>query len=208
MSGSMETFSSWALARGTGGVKIYTKTGDDGSTGLFGNERVAKDALRVEAYGTVDEANSVIGTALAAGAPAELARVLLDLQARLFDLGADLATPRGHRPDPSYLTRIDDSHVTALEALIDRFDAELPPLTNFVLPGGTATSAQLHQARAVARRAERLLVTLGRTEDLGPSLLRFVNRLSDLLFVLARWANHAAGVADVPWRPRAGEPED
>lgn len=189
-------------------MKIYTRTGDDGSTGLFGNERVAKDSRRVEAYGTVDEANSVLGTALAAGAPAELARVLVDLQARLFDLGADLATPRGVRPDPSYLTRIDESHIATLEGLIDRFDAELAPLTHFVLPGGTATSAHLHQARAVSRRAERLLVTLGREEDLGPCVLRFVNRLSDLLFVLARWANHAAGVPDVPWRPRAGEPED
>ena len=189
-------------------MKIYTKTGDDGSTGLFGNERVPKDSPRVEAYGTVDEANASLGAALAAGAPEALARVLIDLQARLFDLGADLATPRGGRPDPSYLVRIDATHVAALEALIDRFDAELPPLTNFVLPGGTATAAHLHVARAVTRRAERLLVALGRSEDLGPSALVFVNRLSDLLFVLARWANHAAGVADVPWRPRAGEPED
>jgi cob(I)alamin adenosyltransferase len=189
-------------------VKIYTKTGDDGSTGLFGNERVAKDAPRVETYGTVDEANSVIGTALAAGAPADLARVLLDLQARLFDLGADLATPRGDRPDPSYLTRIDEGHIEALENLIDRFDAELPPLTNFILPGGTVTAAHLHQARAVTRRAERLLVALARAEDVGPCVIRFVNRLSDLLFVLARWTNQAAGVPDVPWRPRADEPED
>jgi cob(I)alamin adenosyltransferase len=189
-------------------VKIYTKTGDDGTTGLFGNERVAKDSPRVEAYGTVDEANSSIGTALAAGAPAELGRVLLDLQARLFDLGADLATPRAGRPDPSYLTRIDEGHITALEELIDRFDAGLPGLAHFILPGGTPTAAHLHQARAVARRAERLLVTLAREEDLGPCVIRFVNRLSDLLFVLARWANHAAGVPDVPWRPRAGEPED
>ena len=189
-------------------MKIYTKTGDDGTTGLFGNERVAKDCRRVAAYGTVDEANSILGTALAAGAPAELGRVLIDLQARLFDLGADLATPRGHRPDPSYLTRIDDGHISALEGLIDRFEADLPPLAHFVLPGGTATAAHLHQARAVTRRAERLIVTLGREEDLGPCVLRFVNRLSDLLFVLARWANHAAGVPDVPWRPRPGEPED
>jgi len=189
-------------------LKIYTKTGDDGSTGLFGNERVAKDARRVDAYGTIDEANSVIGTALAAGAPADLARVLIDLQARLFDLGADLATPRGSRPDPTYLTRIDEGHVEALEKLIDRFDAGLPPLTNFILPGGTATSAHLHQARAVTRRAERILVTLAREEELGPCVIRFVNRLSDLLFVLARAANHAAGVSDVPWRPRADEPED
>ncbi len=189
-------------------MKIYTKTGDDGSTGLFGNERVAKDARRVDAYGTVDEANTFLGAALAAGAPADLARVLLDLQARLFDLGADLATPRGARPDPTYLTRIDEGHVEALEKLIDRFDAGLPPLTNFILPGGTATAAHLHQARAVTRRAERILVTLSREEDLGPCVIRFVNRLSDLLFVLARWANHAAGVADVPWRPRADEPED
>jgi cob(I)alamin adenosyltransferase len=189
-------------------VKIYTKTGDDGSTGLFGNQRVSKDSRRVEAYGTVDEANCAIGAALAAVAPADLARVLLDLQARLFDLGADLATPRGERPDPTYLARIDESHVAALEALIDRFDGELPPLTNFILPGGTATAAHLHQARAVARRAERLIVTLGREEELGPCVLRFLNRLSDLLFVLARWTNQAAGVPDVPWRPRADEPED
>jgi cob(I)alamin adenosyltransferase len=189
-------------------LKIYTRTGDDGSTGLFGNERVAKDARRVEAYGTVDETNSTIGTALAAGAPAELARVLLDMQARLFDLGADLATPRGPKPDPTYLTRIDEGHIEALERLIDRFDAELPPLANFILPGGTATAAHLHQARAVARRAERILVTLSREEDVGPCVIRFLNRLSDLLFVLARWANQSAGVADVPWRPRADEPED
>ena len=203
-----ESYSSAGGSSRMPGVKIYTKTGDDGTTGLFGNERVPKDALRVEAYGTIDEANCSIGTALAAGAPAELARVLLDLQARLFDLGADLATPRGVRPDPSYLTRIDERHVTALEGLIDRFEADLPPLTNFVLPGGTATAAHLHQARAIIRRAERLLVTLARTENLGSSLVVFVNRLSDLLFVLARWANHAAGVPDVPWKPRAGEPED
>ncbi len=189
-------------------MRIYTKTGDDGTTGLFGNERVPKDALRVEVYGTVDETNTVLGLALTAGAPEELARVLLDLQARLFDLGADLSTPRGGRPDPSYLTRIGEVHVEALEKLIDRFDASLPPLSNFILPGGTETAAHLHHARAVARRAERLLVALARTEDVGPCVVRFLNRLSDLLFVLARWANHAAGVADVPWRPRAGEPED
>lgn len=189
-------------------MKIYTKTGDDGTTGLFGNQRVQKDAPRVDAYGTVDEANTVIGTALAAGAPAELAEVLLALQARLFDLGADLATPRGGRPDPSYLVRIGDVHVEEMERLIDRFEADLEPLTNFILPGGTLTAAHLHHARAVVRRAERALVALARSEDVGPAAVVFVNRLSDLLFVLARWANHAAGVADVPWRPRAGEPED
>jgi cob(I)alamin adenosyltransferase len=189
-------------------MRIYTKTGDDGTTGLFGNQRVPKDALRVEVYGTVDETNTILGLALAAGAPEELARVLLGLQSRLFDLGADLSTPRGDRPDPSYLTRIGEVHVEALEQLIDRFDAQLPTLTNFILPGGGPTAAHLHHARAVARRGERLLVALARDEDVGPCVVRFVNRLSDLLFVLARWANHAAGIADVPWRPRAGEPED
>jgi cob(I)alamin adenosyltransferase len=188
-------------------MKIYTRTGDDGTTGLFGNRRVPKDAPRVEAYGTLDEANALLGVALAAGAPAELGAVLVDLQARLFDLGADLATPRGERPDPTYLTRIGPAHVAALEALIDRFEADLPPLANFILPGGTATAAHLHHARAVVRRGERALVALARAEDVGPEAVKFVNRLSDLLFVLARWANHAAGVADVPWRPRAGEPE-
>jgi len=194
--------------RETSKLKIYTKTGDDGTTGLFGNQRVAKDAPRVAAYGSIDETNTILGVALAAGAPEALGHVLVDLQARLFDLGADLATPRSDKPDPTYLTRIDESHVEALERLIDRFDGELPALANFILPGGTATAAHLHHARTVARRAERLLVTLAREEDLGPAVVRFVNRLSDLLFVLARWANQEAGVPDVPWRPRAGEPED
>ncbi|MGH7724473.1 MAG: cob(I)yrinic acid a,c-diamide adenosyltransferase [Candidatus Eiseniibacteriota bacterium] len=189
-------------------MKIYTKTGDDGTTGLFGNARVPKDAPRVATYGTVDEANTILGLALASGAPPELATVLLDLQARLFDLGADLATPRGGRPDPSYLVRIAESHVEDLERLIDRFEADLPPLTNFIIPGGVPTAAHLHHARAVVRRAERHLVALGREEDIGPAALRFLNRLSDLLFVLARWANRAAGVPDVPWTPRANEPED
>jgi cob(I)alamin adenosyltransferase len=189
-------------------MKIYTKTGDDGTTGLFGNQRVPKDSPRVAAYGTIDEANSILGSALAAGAPEELARVLLDLQARLFDLGADLATPRSDRPDPTYLTRIDLTHVTALERLIDRFEAELAPLSNFILPGGVPTAAHLHHARTVVRRAERELVALARTEPLGDALPVFVNRLSDLLFVLARWTNHAAEVPDIAWRPRADEPED
>jgi cob(I)alamin adenosyltransferase len=189
-------------------MKIYTRTGDDGTTGLFGNQRVPKDALRVEVYGTIDEANTILGVALASGAPEDLARVLVDLQARLFDLGADLATPRSASPDPTYLVRIDESHVAALEQLIDRFEAGLSPLTNFILPGGVPTAAHLHHARTVVRRAERALVTLARTETLGPAVPRFVNRLSDLLFVLARWANHAARVPDVPWRPRADEPED
>ncbi len=189
-------------------MKIYTKTGDDGTTGLFGNQRVPKDSLRVEVYGTIDEANSVLGLALAAGAPEELARVLLDLQARLFDLGADLATPRSGGPDPTYLTRIDSGHVAALERLIDRFEADLAPLSNFILPGGTVTAAHLHHARTVVRRAERGLVALARQEGLGDWVPLFVNRLSDLLFVLARWTNHAAQVPDVPWRPRADEPED
>ncbi len=189
-------------------MKIYTKTGDDGTTGLFGNARVPKDAPRVATYGTVDEANTIIGVSLASGAPAELAGVLLDLQARLFDLGADLATPRGDRPDPSYLVRIAESHVEELERLIDRFETNLPALTNFIIPGGVETAAHLHHARAVVRRAERLLVALARDEDVGSAAVRFLNRLSDLLFVLARWANRAAGVADVPWTPRANEPED
>jgi cob(I)alamin adenosyltransferase len=189
-------------------LKIYTRTGDDGTTGLFGNRRVPKDDPRVAAYGTFDEANALLGVALAAGAPAELGAVLVELQARLFDLGADLATPRGDRPDPTYLLRIGDAHVVALEQLIDRFDADLPPLASFILPGGTPTAAHLHHARTVVRRGERALVALGRLEDVGPAAPRFVNRLSDLLFVLARWANRAAGVSDVPWQPRAGEPED
>jgi cob(I)alamin adenosyltransferase len=183
-------------------MKIYTKTGDDGSTGLFGGRRVRKTDPRVQAYGEVDELNAVLGVALAAGA-GDLAAVLTDLQRELFVLGADLATPPGM--ETSYLPRVQAQHVAALERLIDEHDARLPELKSFVLPGGSALAAHLHHARTVCRRAERAAVALAAVEDLGPVPVQFLNRLADLLFVLARWANLSAGVAETPWAPRGKE---
>lgn len=188
-------------------MKIYTKAGDGGDTSLFGGERVAKDAPRVEAYGTLDELNACLGMVLASlGAdPAALHAPLGRIQAELFDLGAELATPPVRAEDrlAARLARVSATEVEALEALIDRFEAQLSPLRSFILPGGTATAAALHLARTVARRAERRVVSLAAHEPVNPELLRYMNRLSDLLFVLARAANRAAGVDDVPWTARA-----
>jgi cob(I)alamin adenosyltransferase len=181
-------------------VKIYTKTGDDGTTGLFGGERVPKDHLRIEAYGTVDELNSMIGlvrTALASDS--RLDRPLLDIQQMLFVLGADLATPNNQKVTFK-IPRITSEDGVTLENLIDSFEQDLPELKRFILPGGSEASARLHLARTVARRAERILVSLSREEAIGPDDIIFVNRLSDLLFVLARTANAEAGVADVEWQ--------
>lgn len=179
-------------------MRIYTRTGDSGETGLFGGERVPKDDLRVEAYGTVDETNAALGLAICAlDASDSLAETLLQLQSELFVVGADLATPL-----PCEVPRVTDAHVERLETLIDGFESELSPLTNFILPGGTAGASALHLARTIARRAERQVVALLRAEPetTNPATLRYLNRLADLLFVLARVANFRAGVADIPWR--------
>ncbi len=179
-------------------TKIYTRTGDAGETGLFGGGRVSKDDLRVRAYGTIDELNAAIGVARAGAPPPEIEGVLERLQHQLFDLGAELATPErvaaAARISPTTPDRVE-----ALERDIDRYEALLPPLRQFVLPGGTPVAAALHQARTVARRAEREIVSLAGREPVNPELLKYVNRLSDLLFVLARAANHAAGRPDVVW---------
>ncbi|HLK56196.1 MAG TPA: cob(I)yrinic acid a,c-diamide adenosyltransferase [Chthonomonadaceae bacterium] len=188
---------------------IYTRTGDTGDTGLFGGQRVGKDDARVEAYGTVDELNAVLGVARAQAEEPELNALLLSFQDALFRLGSDLATPDEASTHKGNITiqRFPAEPVTALEALIDRFEAELPPLRNFILPGGHALAAALHHGRVVCRRAERRCVALARLEadagnsPLNPEIVRYLNRLSDLLFVLARLANHRQGVPDVPWRP-------
>ena len=182
-------------------MKIYTRTGDDGTTGLFGGPRVPQDALRVDAYGTVDEANAAIGAARAAGLPAEIDAVLGGVQGDLFTLGAELACAPG-REDKLRMRRLDAQDAARLEWAIDEAEAALPPLTSFVLPGGTAGAAALHVARCVARRAERCVLASARRDPVRPELLVYLNRLSDLLFVLARRANHAAGRGDVPWHPR------
>ncbi|HET9156507.1 MAG TPA: cob(I)yrinic acid a,c-diamide adenosyltransferase [Myxococcaceae bacterium] len=180
-------------------MKIYTRTGDAGQTGLFGGGRVAKDDPRVAAYGEVDELNAVIGVARAAGL-GELDPWCQDLQDQLFTVGAVLATPRGTRAD-SHIPHVREEWVGAMESRIDELQARLPPQTHFILPGGTPGSAALHLARTVCRRAERSIVPLFRDGQVDELTLRFLNRLSDFLFVLARAANHRAGVKDVPWIP-------
>ena len=181
-------------------LKIYTKTGDKGETSLRWGERIGKDALRVEAYGDVDEANSFVGLALAllpaATDPAlDLVRASLTrVQREMFDVGADLAVPpnkdKGEQP------KVQAGFVSQLETEIDRLDALLPPLKQFILPGGSPTAAALHVARTVTRRAERRLVALGRSEATDPTLLQYLNRLSDALFVFARAVNQALAVED------------
>jgi len=180
-------------------VKVYTRRGDGGQTDLFGGERVAKDALRVEAYGAVDEVNAALGTAAAAAQDTELRALIHRLQALLFALGGVLATPDPAHRTKSGMPEPAPSDVDELERQIDAFEGELPPLRRFVLPGGTACAAALHVARTTCRRAERRCVELARGEDVAPSAIAVLNRLSDLLFVMARVANRRAGVADVEW---------
>ena len=184
-------------------MKIYTRTGDAGETGLYGGQRVAKDDIRVDAYGTVDETSAVLGVAVLHLTDAVLRDEVLALQRELFTVGADLATPiaRETQAGKSVVPRIDETHTRRLETTIDRYEAELTPLRAFIVPGGTPGSAFLHQARAVARRAERQVVALYRVapDSMNREMLRYLNRLADLLFVLARAANHRAGVDDVPW---------
>ncbi len=181
-------------------TRIYTKTGDKGETGLFGGERVTKDHVRVEAYGTLDELAASLGVARALDPPAELAPLLAELQSRLFELGAELATPPSRTKRPA---GIDAGDVAHLESAIDAHEAALEPLKQFILPGGTPLAAALHAARATCRRAERRLVTLRRAEpQTGETAVIFLNRLGDLLFVLARRANQLAGRGDEPWQAR------
>jgi cob(I)alamin adenosyltransferase len=183
-------------------VKVYTRRGDAGETDLFGGERVAKDHVRVEAYGAVDELNAALGTAAAASVQEDVRELLARLQGRLFELGAHLAAPDPERRRKSGLAAPSEGDVAELERRIDGFDAELEPLERFVLPGGTSSAAALHHARTVCRRAERRAVALAREETLDPGVIVFLNRLSDLLFVLARVENRRAGREDVEWEGR------
>jgi cob(I)alamin adenosyltransferase len=183
-------------------TKIYTRTGDDGTTSLVGRQRVPKDSLRVNAYGAVDELNSFIGVALASGLNAEVTRELKRIQNDLFHLGAELATLEEDK-QAMQLPRIEQKHVDALEALIDRFTAQLGALQNFILPGGSIGAAQLHVARSVARRAERDAIALSRSEAIGAYVVKYLNRLSDALFVMARYENHVRDVRDVYWDSHA-----
>jgi cob(I)alamin adenosyltransferase len=178
-------------------MKIYTRTGDTGETSLFGGTRVGKDDPRVHTYGEVDELNAHIGLARANAADSEIDAELVRLQRDLFALGAQLADPGGTVGDRLTKARLVDDDIARLEQLIDRLEADLPPLRNFVLAGGTPCGAALHVARAVCRRAERAMVALDPAVD--PVLLRYINRLSDLLFVLARTANLRGGTTEAIW---------
>ncbi|TWU00897.1 cob(I)yrinic acid a,c-diamide adenosyltransferase [Stieleria varia] len=179
-------------------MKIYTRTGDAGSTGLFGGPRVSKDDDRIESYGTVDELNATLGAARAAGLSSEIDRQLDQIQHELFSIGAELATPD---PDQHGMRLIGPSHIERLEGWIDSHEEALEPLKHFILPGGTAAASMVHLARAICRRAERRVVTLSGHEGAGISetLIVYLNRLSDYLFVLSRVINHESGVAEVQW---------
>jgi cob(I)alamin adenosyltransferase len=182
-------------------TKVYTRTGDDGTTALGGGERVPKDSPRIAAFGTVDELNSCIGAAIASGLDPALSRRLLGVQNDLFHLGSDLCVTedaKERRPVPTIQPR----HVEALEQWMDEMSAELAPLENFVLPGGAPGAARLHVARAVCRRAERDAILLSRSEPIGSSVVPYLNRLSDALFVAARYENRKRGIPDVLWNTR------
>ena len=178
-------------------MKIYTRTGDTGETSLFGGTRARKDDARVDAYGEIDELNAWLGFVRASRLDSVLDEVLLGLQRDLFALGAQLADPADKLAPRVTKAVIDDDHIVRLEQLIDRLDGELPPLRRFIVAGGTSAGAALHIARTVCRRAERRIVALDPPID--PILLRYVNRLSDLLFVLARVVNHRGGVTETEW---------
>lgn len=181
-------------------MPIYTKTGDDGETGLFGNQRVRKEHPRIEAYGSIDELNAFLGLLRAEPLPPDLDRRLAEIQSTLFDIGADLATPGGRASVPRVT-----AGTKTLEGWIDAADGLLPPLRTFVLPAGHREAALLHVARTVCRRGERAVWTLSRNEVIPAAIGVYLNRLSDLLFVWARAANHRQGLTDVPWeRPAAG----
>jgi cob(I)alamin adenosyltransferase len=181
-------------------MKIYTRTGDDGTTSLFSGGRVSKTNLRVEAYGTVDELNSILGLARALKPHPGTDSLLNAVQNQLFHLGADLATPLDAAA--SWVVRMDAETVAWLENRIDDLTVALPPLKNFILPGGTPAAAQIHVARTVCRRAERIAVALQELEPLGEHVIHYLNRLSDFLFTLARWENLQAGIPEDKWSAR------
>jgi cob(I)alamin adenosyltransferase len=182
-------------------MRIYTKTGDTGETGLFGGGRVKKSDVRVDAYGEVDELNAHLGLARSLGLDPELDALAGRLQDQLFVLGSLIATPPGSKAAAS-LPKLQPEWVTEMERAIDKFDEELRPLSTFILPGGSAAASALHVARTVCRRAERRVVPLQDADKVDIACVVYLNRLSDLLFTMARAQNHRAGVADVPWVPQ------
>ncbi|MBW3571318.1 MAG: cob(I)yrinic acid a,c-diamide adenosyltransferase [Gemmatimonadetes bacterium] len=182
--------------------KLYTRQGDQGQTSLFGGERVSKDHLRVEAYGQLDHVSATIGLLVVSLSAGEMAGELRQVQNDLFDLGAELATPPDSRLQYRLPRAIDEDDWRRLERLLDEYDAQVPPLRTFVLPGGHETAARAHLARTTCRAAERAVVRLAHHEEVRPDVLTYLNRLSDFLFVCARLLNHRAGVDEVTWQPR------
>jgi cob(I)alamin adenosyltransferase len=182
-------------------MKIYTKTGDKGETGLFGGERVPKNSLRLNAYGTLDELNAFIGLAITEVKSNEIRDVLIDLQNKLFVVGSDLATPENEKNIKLNITRTPNSFITDAEKSIDEFELKLDKLKNFILPGGTKGAALLHVCRTISRRAEREIVALKNTVTIGDNIVIFINRISDLFFVLSRFENKYSNIPDTKWNP-------
>lgn len=181
-------------------MKIYTKTGDKGMTSLFGGKRVWKDDLRIDAYGSVDEINSFLGLAITEISDESIKAVLRKIQNDLFVVGSDLAYPREAEKPNSKVTRVDASFFESLENEIDKFNSDLPDLKHFILPGGTKGASFLHAARTICRRAERNVIKLSKNEEIGENISIYLNRLSDFLFVLARYENHISQTPDVEWK--------
>ena len=182
-------------------MKIYTKSGDKGQTSLFGGERVPKNSQRLKAYGTIDELNSFIGFAITEVNSEEVKSVLKDLQPKLFVIGSDLATPQTEKNKKLKITRTHDDFVSEVEKLIDKFESQLEVLKKFILPGGSKGAALLHICRTIARRAEREIVALKNTDEIGDNIIIFMNRLSDLFFVLSRFENKYSNIPDTKWIP-------
>jgi cob(I)alamin adenosyltransferase len=184
-------------------MKIYTKTGDKGETGLFGGERVSKDSLRISAYGTVDELNAFIGYAITEIKDVSVIENLMMIQNHLFFIGSDLATPETNKNLKLNIQRTPESYIKEIENLIDHYDSQLEKLKNFILPGGSKGAALLHICRTVCRRAERQVVALKKTVTISDNLVIFLNRLSDLLFVLSRFENKVSNHPDTIWNPNS-----
>ena len=183
-------------------MKIYTKTGDKGETSLFGGERVSKDSLRLNAYGTIDELNAFIGLTIAEVKSEDIKSVLIDVQNKLFVVGADLATPETEKNKKLKINRTPKSFIDELEKFIDIFESKLDGIKNFILPGGSKGSALLHICRTTSRRAEREIVALKNTVPIGDNILIFINRLSDLFFVLSRFENKYSNIPDTIWNSK------
>ncbi len=181
-------------------MKIYTRGGDKGETGLFGGERVPKNSPRIEAYGTIDELNSYIGLTITESKSEEVKELLNTIQNQLFTVGSDLATPLNEKTEKYDIPRVPEEYFENAEKQIDRFEEELEPLKNFILPGGSRAAAMLNICRTICRRAERRVVALNNSEKVGENIIIFLNRLSDLFFVLARYENMISGIPDTIWK--------